>query len=178
MTASRRQRAEGARGSLAPSAQGSLVRFAALTIATGAGAGYIPFAPGTFGSAAGLMLYGALRVCGQPWLDLVAIPVIYLTGVWAASMAERHFGHDDPGPVVIDEILGMLLTLLWLPVGWTGAFVGFVLFRIFDVAKPPPCRRAEGLPRGWGVMSDDVLAGLYAHVALRVCVAVAPSWIF
>jgi phosphatidylglycerophosphatase A len=182
MTGSRDRRAEGwsagSSGSFTPAAERPLARLVALGIATGAGVGYIPFAPGTFGSAAGLVLYAAVRVSGQPWLDLAAIPIVYLTGVWAAGMAERHFGHDDPGPVVIDEILGMLLTLLLLPVGWTGAFVGFVLFRIFDVLKPPPCRRAEKLPGGWGVMTDDVLAALYAHVGLRLLIAVAPSGMF
>lgn len=182
MTGSRDQRGQrwsrGSREPLAPSVQRPLVRSVALVLGTGAGVGYIPFAPGTFGSAVGLVLYAALRFGGQPWLELVAIPIIYLTGVWAATVAERHFGHDDPGPVVIDEIFGMLLTLTLLPVGWTGALVGFVLFRIFDVLKPPPCRRAETLPGGWGVMTDDLFAALYAHVGLRVLVAIAPSWMF
>lgn len=178
MTGSRDRRAKAVRAPLAPPASTGFVRLVALALATGAGAGYVPFAPGTFGSAAGLVLIAALRFSGQPWLDLIALPVIYLAGVWAAGVAERHFGHDDPGPVVIDEILGMLLTLVLLPVGWTGALVGFVLFRLFDIVKPPPCRRLERLPGGWGIMSDDVLAGLYAHVGLRVLLAIAPSWIF
>lgn len=140
--------------------------------------GYIPFAPGTCGSVAGLALYAAIRFGGPPWLEVAAIPVVYVVGAWAATLAERHFGHDDPGPVVIDEILGMLLTLVLLPVSWTGALAGFVLFRIFDILKPPPCRQLEKLAGGWGIMSDDVLAALYAHVALRVLAALAPGWIW
>lgn len=151
-----------------------------LAVATALGVGYVPFAPGTFGSLAGLALFFATRAVGQavgaPWLDLVVIPIVYFLGVWAATGAEAHFGHIDPGPVVIDEVLGMLVTLVCVPVSVTGALVGFVLFRIFDVIKPPPCNRLEALPGGWGVMSDDLMAAIYSYACVQALVWLAPSW--
>ncbi|BCS33903.1 phosphatidylglycerophosphatase A [Luteitalea sp. TBR-22] len=151
-----------------------------LAVATALGVGYVPFAPGTFGSLAGLAVFVAVRAVagrlGMPWLDLVAIVVVYLLGVWAATAAESHFGHIDPGPVVIDEVLGMLVTLACVPVSVTGALVGFVLFRIFDVIKPPPCNRLEALPGGWGVMSDDLMAAIYAYACVQGLAWVAPAW--
>jgi phosphatidylglycerophosphatase A len=147
-----------------------------LAVATVLGAGYFPFAPGTVGSAAGLVLYAGLRAVGGPVVELAAIVVVFAAGTWAATAAETHFGHIDPGPVVIDEVLGMLVTLALLPVSITGALVGFVLFRIFDVVKPPPCNRLEALPGGWGVMGDDFMAAVYAHVCMRVLAWLAPAW--
>ena len=88
-----------------------------LAVATALGVGYVPFAPGTFGSLAGLAVYAAVRVTGSPLVELAAILVVYLAGVWAATAAETHFGHIDPGPVVIDEVLGMLVTAIALGSG-------------------------------------------------------------
>ena len=151
-----------------------------LAVATALGVGYVPFAPGTFGSLAGLAVFVAVRAAGQalgaPWLDLVAIVVVFVAGAWAATAAESHFGHIDPGPVVIDEVLGMLVTLACIPVSVTGALVGFVLFRVFDVIKPPPCNRLEALPGGWGVMSDDLMAAIYAWLCVQGLARVAPAW--
>jgi phosphatidylglycerophosphatase A len=147
-----------------------------LAIATALGIGYVPFAPGTFGSLAGLVAYAVVRATGMPAAELVAITVVFLAGAFAASAAETHFGHIDPGPVVVDEVLGMLVTLALVPVSITGALVGFVLFRVFDVIKPPPCNRLEALPGGWGVMSDDLMAALYAHGCVRLLAWLAPAW--
>ena len=147
-----------------------------VAVATALGVGYVPFAPGTFGSLAGLVVFAGVRATGQPAVELAAIVAVFFTGVWAATAAETHFGHIDPGPVVIDEVLGMLVTLTLLPVSMTGVLVGFVLFRIFDVIKPPPCNRLEALPGGWGVMCDDFMAAVYAHVCVRVLAWVAPAW--
>lgn len=151
-----------------------------LAVATAFGAGYVPFAPGTVGSAVGLVVYYAVRAgsqaAGQPWLELAAIVLVYLIGAWSATTAEAHFGHIDPGPVVIDEVLGMLVTLAFLPVSLTGALVGFVLFRVFDVIKPPPCNRLEALPGGWGVMTDDLMAAVYAWLCMQAAVWAAPGW--
>ena len=147
-----------------------------LAVATALGVGYVPFAPGTFGSIAGLAVYVAVRVTGSPVAEIAAIVVVFLAGVWAATAAETHFGHIDPGPIVIDEVLGMLVTLALVPVSITGALVGFVLFRIFDVIKPPPCNALEKLPGGWGVMSDDLMAALYSWVCVKGLAWVAPAW--
>jgi phosphatidylglycerophosphatase A len=147
-----------------------------LAVATALGVGYVPFAPGTFGSLAGLAVYAAVRAVGSPVLELAAIALVFVGGALAATAAERHFGHIDPGPVVVDEVLGMLTTLMLLPVSITGALVGFVLFRVFDVIKPPPCNRLEALPGGWGVMSDDFMAAIYAHLCVRGLAWAAPAW--
>jgi phosphatidylglycerophosphatase A len=156
------------------------VKSLSLAVATAFGVGYVPFAPGTFGSLAGLVVFVAVRAgsaaAGWPVLELVAIVLVYLLGAWSATAAESHFGHIDPGPVVIDEVLGMLVTLAFVPVSITGALVGFVLFRIFDVIKPPPCNRLEALPGGWGVMSDDLMAALYAYACVQGLAYVAPAW--
>lgn len=147
-----------------------------LAVATAFGVGYVPFAPGTFGSLAGLVAFAAVRAAGMPAVEIAAIVLVYLVGAWSATAAEAHFGHIDPGPVVIDEVLGMLVTLALVPVSVTGAIVGFVLFRVFDVVKPPPCNQLEALPGGWGVMSDDFMAAVYAHVCVRVLAWLAPAW--
>ncbi len=139
--------------------------------------GYVPVAPGTAGSLVGLALFYVLRPFG-PWVELAAIAVTFAVGVWAGSVAERHWQRTDPGPVVIDEVLGMLITLCWLPVTATGAVVGFLVFRILDVVKPWPAARFEALPGGLGVMADDAMAAVYGHLLMRALIALAPlGWL-
>ena len=137
--------------------------------------GYVPVAPGTFGSAAGLALFLAVRSTGSASVEIAAIVVLFAIGVWSGTVAERHFGGVDPSPVVIDEVVGMLITLALLPVNATGAVVGFFLFRVLDVVKPWPSRQFEALPGGWGVMADDGMAAIYGNLAMRGVVAVAPG---
>ena len=136
-----------------------------LAIATVFGIGYAPIAPGTFGSAAGLILWWLLPA--SPAVQAAAIVAIFIAGSWGGSVAERHFGRADPGQVVIDEVMGMLITLWLNPVGWVGALAGFFLFRVFDVIKPYPANRLEQLHGGIGVMADDGMAAIYANLALR-----------
>ena len=107
-----------------------------LFVATCGYLGYVPIAPGTFGSAAGLLLFAAVRWSASTTLELALIVFLLTIGVWSASVAERHFGAVDPGPVVLDEVAGMLITLALIPVNVTGAIVGFFLFRALDVIKP------------------------------------------
>jgi phosphatidylglycerophosphatase A len=145
------------------------VRRFALLIATTLGVGYAPVAPGTFGSAAGLLLWALLP--NAPAVQLTAIAVVFAAGSWSGTIAERHFGRTDPGQVVIDEVLGMLVTLFLNPVGWAGALAGFLLFRIADIVKPWPANRFERLPGGLGVMADDAMAAVYANIALRLGLA-------
>ena len=147
----------------------------ALFLATGAYSGYFPIAPGTAGSAVGLLLMYALRTQGTPIPELVAIVVLCVAGVWAATEAERHFGREDPGPVVLDEVVGMLVTLVFVPVSFAGAIAGFVAFRVFDVIKPYPANKLEHLGGGLGIMADDVMAGIYAHVTVRVLCWMLPA---
>src|SRR6476646_2980366 len=142
------------------------MRFVALALATGACGGYIPFAPGTFGSLAGLLLWWLLPASIP--VQLTAILVIFIVGSWSGSVAERHFASTDPGPVVIDEVLGMLVTLFLNPVTWVGAVLGFLLFRLSDIVKPFPANKLEQLHGGIGVMADDLMAAIYANLALRI----------
>jgi phosphatidylglycerophosphatase A len=139
-------------------------------IASVFGIGYVPFAPGTFGSAAGLLLWWLIP--SSALAQGLAIVSIFAVGAWSAGVAERHFGKIDPRHVVIDEVMGMLITLLLVPVGWRGAAGGFLLFRLFDVVKPWPSNRLEQLHGGVGVMADDGMAAIYANLALRIILAV------
>jgi phosphatidylglycerophosphatase A len=138
----------------------------ALLFATVLGVGYAPIAPGTFGSAAGLILWAILP--SAPAFQAVVIAALFVVGSWSGSVAERHFGRTDPGQVVIDEVMGMLITLFMIPAGWGGAVAGFLLFRVADVIKPWPANRLERLRGGVGVMADDAMAAIYANLALRL----------
>jgi phosphatidylglycerophosphatase A len=149
----------------------------ALWLATVLGIGRIPFAPGTFGSIPGVLLALWLHHVGLWWLELAVIIVTFVIGTWAASEGERHFQLTDPGPVVIDEVLGMLVTLAFIPVNAAGAFVGFVLFRIFDIIKPFPARNFERLPGGLGIMADDFAAGVWGQIVMRLLVWMLPTWL-
>lgn len=149
----------------------------AVFIATAGYCGYSPIAPGTVGSAAGLVVYLLVWWSGSPLVEAGLIAGLFAAGVWAGTTAERYFGGIDPGPVVIDEVVGMLITLAFIPVGWSGALAGFLLFRIFDVFKPWPARSLERLHGGFGVMADDAMAAVYSNVALRLLVWGLPAWI-
>jgi phosphatidylglycerophosphatase A len=144
----------------------------ALGIATALGVGYVPIAPGTFGSAAGLLLWGVLPQSAT--VHALSVLAVFAVGTWASGIAERHYHATDPGVVVVDEVLGMLVTLLFNPVGWAGACLGFLLFRVFDVVKPYPANRLERLHGGFGVMADDAMAAVYANMVLRLLLAAAP----
>jgi phosphatidylglycerophosphatase A len=145
---------------------------AAVWIATVAGAGYLPAAPGTAGSLVGLALAVAVGQypAPQPWKSLalaLAALGLSIAGIGAATEAEKFFGRTDPPQVVIDEVVGQMLAFVIRPeAGWKWWIAGFLLFRAFDVIKPFPARRAERLPGGWGIMMDDVIAGAYSLAAL------------
>jgi phosphatidylglycerophosphatase A len=146
-------------------------------VATAGFVGRFPIAPGTAGSVAGLFVYALIRFVDGPALEAGMLIVTLVVGIWSSKIAERLLGGKDPGPVVIDEVLGMLITLAFLQVNVLGAFVGFLLFRLCDVVKPPPAARLEHLPGGFGVMLDDAMAGVYAHAAMRLLVAFLPGWL-
>lgn len=145
------------------------MKFIALALATVLGTGYAPVAPGTFGSAAGLIFWWLLPASAA--VQLSAIVIVFALGSWSGSVAESHFKGTDPGPVVLDEVLGMLITLFMNPVGWVGALLGFLLFRVADIVKPYPANRLEALHGGFGIMADDAMAAVYSNVALRVLLA-------
>jgi phosphatidylglycerophosphatase A len=138
-------------------------------LATGFGSGFSPIAPGTAGTAVGLLLFwpmAALPFVYQATLTLV----VCLLGVWGGTLVTRHEGREDPGLVVVDEVVGMWVTLLLVPLSWKTALVGFFAFRLMDIVKPFPARRLEDLKEGWGIMADDVMAGIYANLVLQVLV--------
>ena len=139
--------------------------------------GFFPFAPGTAGSLAALALFAFIRWIGVPAIELGAIVAVFAIGVWAASGTEVALGRKDPGVVVIDEVLGMLMTLALLPVSIPGVALGFLLFRALDVIKPYPAAQFENLHGGLGIMADDAVAGFYSHLLLRLCVWLVPAWL-
>ena len=110
-------------------------------------------------------------------MEVGLIVVLFAAGVWAGTTAERYFGGVDPGPIVIDEVVGMLMTLAFIPVGLSGALAGFFLFRVFDVIKPYPAGRLEELHGGLGVMADDAMAAVYSNLVLRLSMWLLPAWI-
>ena len=146
-----------------------------LFVATCGYLGYVPIAPGTFGSALGLGVFFAVRETASVPVEVAAIVVLFAVGVWSGTVAEHHFGGIDPGPVVIDEVVGMLITLAFIPVTLTGAVVGFVVFRVLDVVKPWPSASFEKLPGGLGVMADDGMAAIYGNLLMQGLVRVAPA---
>ncbi len=147
-------------------------RTAALAIGTFCGAGYFPYGPGTLASALTALIVWLSWPRGWSSLGLLAVAaILYLPGVWAAGECEQHYQRTDPGLVVIDEVIGQLITLAALrhPVplaGWKFVLLGFILFRVFDIVKPFPIGRAERLPRGWGIVTDDCVAGIYGFLVL------------
>ena len=161
---------------LGPEPRGhSLVDRLAVFIATCGYVGYAPAAPGTFGSAAGLAVFAAVRASGSIRVELATIVVLFAVGVWSAHLAERYFGGIDPGPIVMDEVVGMLITLALLPVTVTGAVVGFFVFRVLDVVKPWPSGQFEKLHGGLGVMADDGMAAIYGNLVMRGLIWIAPA---
>ena len=138
--------------------------------------GYFPIAPGTAGSAAALALYALVRWSASPLVEGVVLVAVALIGTWSASIAERQFGVTDPGQIVIDEVLGMLMTLAFVPLTWPGVVVGFFVFRALDIVKPFPANAVERLHGGLGVMADDAMSGVYGNIIVRVLLWLVPGW--
>jgi len=148
----------------------------AVLICTFGYVGFVPFAPGTIGSLAGLAVYGLLRWSGATWpIEAAVIVALFVAGTWSGTHAERHFGTTDPGPGVIDEVVGMLITLFLLPSSWAIIVVGFLVFRVLDVIKPYPANRLERLHGGLGMMTDDVMSAVYSNLVLQALVWIAPA---
>ncbi|TDI90260.1 MAG: phosphatidylglycerophosphatase A [Candidatus Dadabacteria bacterium] len=129
--------------------------------------GLIPIAPGTFGTIAAIPLFYALSFTPL-YLYLAITVLIILISVWASGVAEEIFGKTDPSEVVADEVCGYLVTMILVPVTLGNIFFGFLLFRLFDIAKPYPIRKFERLPGGWGIVMDDVMAGVYSCITLHI----------
>ena len=146
----------------------------AVWLATVGGLGHAPIAPGTFGSAAGIAIYWLTRHWSTP-AQLSIIAVVSIVGTWAATHAATHFGREDPGQVVIDEVAGQLVTLAFTGAGLYAAIAGFFIFRILDIIKPYPANRFERLHGGLGIMADDLMAGVYGCILLHVLMRFVPS---
>jgi phosphatidylglycerophosphatase A len=141
----------------------------ALVLAALGPCGFSPIVPATVASFVIAVVYAFLPPIAAA-ADAAYLVLVTILAVWAAGRAERAWGHDAKR-IVIDEGAGMAMTLLAQPAGWEAALVGFCAFRVFDVLKPFPGRRAEKLPGGFGVVADDLVAGVYAHLALRAVIA-------
>jgi phosphatidylglycerophosphatase A len=138
------------------------------------GAGLLKPGPGTYGSIAAVLLwFGAARLLHPAPVTLaigtaIAALVATLIGIPAATIVARESGREDPGHVVIDEVAGQLIALIAIPADWQHAAVSLLLFRIFDILKPPPIRQLERLPGGTGIMLDDVAAGVFALIVAQI----------
>ena len=148
------------------------MRTLAKVLATFFGLGLAPVLPGTVASAASTLLFVFLLrgLSGPPYVLLVV--VLFFAGVAVSKIAADELGRPDPGRVVIDEVCGQLIALAFLPPGWVPAGLAFALFRFFDIIKPWPIRGLERLPGGWGIMADDVGAGLAAAALTRLVLLV------
>ena len=148
-------------------------KWSARAIGSALGLGYTPFAPGTFASGAAALLYLYVPAIRElVWL----VPMILLSvalGVWAGGVMEEEYG-EDPSQAVIDEVAGQWIALLFIPFSPLTVLLAFILFRLFDVLKPGPVDWAQRLPGGWGIMSDDVLAGIFANLSLQLLILVFP----
>jgi phosphatidylglycerophosphatase A len=142
-------------------------------VATVFGTGYSALAPGTVGSAMGVLLFWPMAAAAWPW-QAAASAILFVVGSLAAGRVARRVGGKDPGIVVVDEVVGQWVTLTALPFTPATAGLGFLLFRAMDIVKPWPARDLERVPGGWGIMADDVAAGVYAHLLLRVGLVVWP----
>lgn len=139
-----------------------------LCLSSGSYLGYIPLASGTFGTLWGLPIFFLLSA--QPLR--IQIPIIIVSialAVFLAGQAEKYWGKKDPSQVVIDEIVGYMVTVAGMSFSWTTAILGFFIFRIMDIVKPYPIRKIDQtIPGGWGIVLDDVLAGIYSQFLLRL----------
>lgn len=142
------------------------MKIAAKIIGSTFGAGFSPVAPGTAGSMVAMAALWFAPPLSTISLVLLAA-IFYAGGVWASTICETDWGHDA-GRIVCDEVVGMMITVVALPKHWVIYIAAFAAFRFFDILKPFPINASQRLPRGWGVMTDDVLAGIYANLVLQI----------
>ena len=138
-----------------------------LLLATGFGSGFCPILPGTAGTIVAIPIYYVLSSLPLV-LYAVIVGLFFLLSVVVSDRAQKHWGKKDDRRIVIDEIMGFLITMLGVPATLRAMILGFILFRFFDIAKPPPIRRLERVGGGYGVVLDDVMAGVYANLFLQL----------
>ncbi|OGS27550.1 MAG: hypothetical protein A2297_03335 [Elusimicrobia bacterium RIFOXYB2_FULL_48_7] len=140
-----------------------------LLLSSGLGAGYIPLAPGTFGTLLASIVYLWVMPV-NPIAYLIVLSALALVSVFISAAADKIYGTEDSRRIVIDEVIGFLITMAFLPKTFTIVFIGFALFRFFDVVKPLFIKRIQKLSGGWGIVADDVLAGIYSNIILQVLI--------
>lgn len=146
---------------------GKLWKAVALALGTGFGLGLAPIASGTFGSLLGPPLVWGVKSLGLPgWGYWMVAGLLMLAGGPICGEVGKHYQKKDPGQAVYDEIVAFFFVLMWVPLNLLTAVIGFFVFRVFDILKPPPARQLEYLPGGWGILMDDLAAGLYAGLVV------------
>jgi phosphatidylglycerophosphatase A len=143
-----------------------LLRFVIL-LAAGFGAGFSPVVPGTMGTLVAIPIYYFISSISTPLYEVTLATFFFLSS-WIAGQAERHWDKKDDRRIVIDEIMGFLVTMLWVPKSLFFIIAGFILFRFFDILKPFPIRHLERVKSGYGVVLDDILAGIYSNIILHM----------
>ena len=138
-----------------------------LLLATGFGSGYSPVIPGTAGTLGAVPLFLFFSAISSPVYEVTLLAFFFLA-VWTSDRAQEHWGVNDDRRIVIDEIMGFLVTMLWVQQTFFSIILGFFLFRCFDIIKLPPIRFLERAKGGYGVVLDDVLAGVYANIVLHL----------
>ncbi|MFB3885621.1 MAG: phosphatidylglycerophosphatase A [Thermodesulfobacteriota bacterium] len=141
-------------------------------LATGFGVGYSPMAPGTVGTLLAIPMYYFLSAIPFPLYELTLVTFFFLSS-WISGQAQTLWARGDDPRIVIDEMMGFFITMLWVPKATLFIILGFFLFRVFDILKPPPIRLIERAKGGWGVVLDDVLAGVYANIVLQLIYRIA-----
>jgi phosphatidylglycerophosphatase A len=136
--------------------------------------GYLPKAPGTWASGFTMIILFFIWP-GQWYYQLIAIAAVYRFGVWVSGRAEEYFGHDGR-PIVIDEVAGQMMALFMAPIKFLPFMLGFAFFRLFDIYKPPPVRQWQSYRRGWGIMADDLAAGIYAVCLMQLVLLFLDKW--
>jgi len=139
-----------------------------LFLASGAFSGYISFAPGTWGTLAGLPLCYALSLMAWP-IQIITLCIFMPIAAWISGQGEQYLDTKDPGAIVIDEIAGIMITLTFIPFTFMNVIAGFLLFRFFDILKPYPISKAETyFQGGTAVLMDDIIAGIFARILLEI----------
>lgn len=145
-----------------------------LFFSTGFFSGYFPFASGTFASFIAIIIYLIIPGFENPLINFVIVFIFFLIGIFTSGYAEKQYGFDPP-EVVIDEIVGMWMTMLFVPKTFLLSAIGFSLFRFFDIVKPYPAKQSQELKGGLGIMLDDIIAGLYSLVTLHLILVIFPE---
>ena len=141
-----------------------------LSLATGFGLGYSPIMPGTTGSIPGFILVCFFLKFSWP-VQIFLIILSFFTGVWVSNNALKYFHEQDPGAITIDEIVSLPVTFFLIPLSPATILTGFIINRILDIIKPFPAYRSQALPKGWGIMTDDLITGIYSNIILQVVIA-------